>query len=107
MMTHPVQIIGHPGCGKTTLMVELIKALVQRDIRVGSIKHSAHAHELDKPGKDSFCHRKAGAVTGVKAFVTDQPVTPADRDAAAEKQITIFSRADIGLIAQFIVSLHR
>ncbi|MCF8091587.1 MAG: molybdopterin-guanine dinucleotide biosynthesis protein B [Desulfotignum sp.] len=168
-MTHPVQIIGHPGCGKTTLMVELIEALVQRDIRVGSIKHSAHSHELDKPGKDSFCHRKAGAVPAammtpdmaavflprdsymslddlirqyyasvdmvliegwisgphekievfgngcdrtplfhqvpnVKVFVTDQPVSSADRSAAAERQITVFNRSDIGAIAQFIIS---
>ena len=47
-MTHPVQIIGHPGCGKTTLMIEIIEALVDRNISVGSIKHSAHSHELDK-----------------------------------------------------------
>ena len=58
----PIHIIGHAGCGKTTLIVDLIKEMVKRDIKVGSLKHSAHAHELDKPGKDSFNHRKAGAV---------------------------------------------
>ena len=57
----PFHIIGQPGAGKTTLIVDLIQGLVGRGIRVGSIKHSAHTHELDKPGKDSFCHRKAGA----------------------------------------------
>lgn len=57
----PFHIIGQPGAGKTTLMVDLIRELVGRGIRVGSIKHSAHKHELDKPGKDSFCHRMAGA----------------------------------------------
>lgn len=57
----PFHIIGQPGAGKTTLMVDLIRELVNQGIRVGSIKHSAHTHELDKPGKDSFCHRKAGA----------------------------------------------
>ncbi|WP_022668018.1 molybdopterin-guanine dinucleotide biosynthesis protein B [Desulfospira joergensenii] len=57
----PFHIIGQPGSGKTTLMVDLISELVRQGIRVGSIKHSAHVHELDKPGKDSFCHRKAGA----------------------------------------------
>jgi molybdopterin-guanine dinucleotide biosynthesis protein B len=58
----PIHIIGHAGCGKTTLIVDLIKEMVKRDIKVGSLKHSSHAHELDKPGKDSFKHRQAGAV---------------------------------------------
>lgn len=58
----PINIIGHAGCGKTTLIVDLIKEFIKRDIKVGSLKHSAHIHELDKPGKDSFLHRQAGAV---------------------------------------------
>ncbi|MCP4671949.1 MAG: molybdopterin-guanine dinucleotide biosynthesis protein B [Desulfobacula sp.] len=57
----PIHIIGHANCGKTTLIVDLIEEMVNRDIKVGSLKHSAHVHELDKPGKDSFQHRKAGA----------------------------------------------
>jgi molybdopterin-guanine dinucleotide biosynthesis protein B len=58
----PIHIIGHAGCGKTFLIVKLIKEMIKRDIKVGSLKHSAHVHELDKPGKDSFLHREAGAV---------------------------------------------
>lgn len=57
----PIHIIGHAGCGKTTLIVDLVKNLVNKNIRVGTMKHSAHVHELDKPGKDSFRHRTAGA----------------------------------------------
>ena len=57
----PIQIIGQPGCGKTTLIVEIIKQLLKKNIKVGTIKHSAHDHELDKPGKDSYLHRTAGA----------------------------------------------
>jgi molybdopterin-guanine dinucleotide biosynthesis protein B len=56
-----VHIIGQPGSGKTTLVAEIVKALCRQNISVGTIKHSAHAHELDKPGKDSFVHRTAGA----------------------------------------------
>lgn len=57
----PIHIIGQPGSGKTSFVVELIQELKKHQLRVGSLKHSSHAHELDKPGKDSFAHRKAGA----------------------------------------------
>ena len=57
----PIHIVGHAGCGKTTLIVDLVKNLVNKNIRVGTMKHSAHVHELDKPGKDSYRHRAAGA----------------------------------------------
>ena len=57
----PIHIIGQPGSGKTTLIVDIIKELNKQNIKVGSMKHSAHVHELDKPGKDSFLHRQAGA----------------------------------------------
>jgi len=62
MKMAPIQIIGHAGCGKTTLIVELLAQLTQKGLKVGTLKHSSHHHELDKPGKDSFLHRKAGAV---------------------------------------------
>ena len=57
----PIHIVGQPGSGKTTLIVDIIKELNKQNIKVGTMKHSAHVHELDKPGKDSFRHRKAGA----------------------------------------------
>ncbi len=50
-------IIGQPGSGKTTLVAELCR----REYRVGTIKHTAHLYELDKPEKDSFIHRTSGA----------------------------------------------
>ncbi len=56
-----IHIIGQQGSGKTTLAADIIKALTHAGVSVGSIKHSTHAHELDKKGKDSFLHRKAGA----------------------------------------------
>ncbi|MGD9723652.1 MAG: molybdopterin-guanine dinucleotide biosynthesis protein B [Pirellulales bacterium] len=56
-----VHVIGRKNSGKTTLIVELIGELTARGLRVGSIKHTHHHHELDVPGKDSFRHRQAGA----------------------------------------------
>jgi molybdopterin-guanine dinucleotide biosynthesis protein MobB len=56
-----VHIIGRKNHGKTTLVVELVQALSARGLRVGTIKHTHHHHELDTPGKDSHRHRESGA----------------------------------------------
>ena len=64
-----IHIVGRQNHGKTTLIVELIEEFRRRGLRVGTFKHSAHAHELDTPGKDSHRHRLAGAepVAGITA----------------------------------------
>jgi molybdopterin-guanine dinucleotide biosynthesis protein B len=49
------------GTGKTTLLTQLIPLLKESGLRVGLIKHSHHNFEIDKPGKDSFRLREAGA----------------------------------------------
>lgn len=52
---------GYSGSGKTTLIERLIPLLVRRGLRISVIKHAHHAFDIDKPGKDSFRHREAGA----------------------------------------------
>jgi molybdopterin-guanine dinucleotide biosynthesis protein B len=49
------------GTGKTTLLTQLIPLLKQQNLRVGLIKHSHHNFQIDKPSKDSFRLRQAGA----------------------------------------------
>lgn len=49
------------GTGKTTLLKEILPLLCERGVCVGMIKHAHHNFEIDKPGKDSFELRKAGA----------------------------------------------
>ena len=58
-----LHILGRKNHGKTTLIEELIPELRRRGLRVGTIKHCGHRHELDAPGKDSNRHREAGAET--------------------------------------------
>lgn len=61
-----VHIIGGKNHGKTTLVAELVAEFRARGLRVGTIKHTHHHHELDTPGKDSHRHREAGAeVVGI------------------------------------------
>ena len=56
-----IHIVGRRNHGKTALIADLLGEFGRRGIRAGSIKHSAHDHELDVPGKDSYRHREAGA----------------------------------------------
>jgi molybdopterin-guanine dinucleotide biosynthesis protein MobB len=61
-----IHVLGRKNHGKTTLVVELVEHLSARGLRVGTIKHTHHSHELDAPGKDSHRHRQAGAsVVGI------------------------------------------
>jgi len=55
------------GTGKTTLLKKLIPALCAKGIRPGLIKHTHHNMDVDKPGKDSYELRKAGAAQTIVA----------------------------------------
>ncbi len=56
-----IGLAGWSGSGKTTLVTQLIPALVRRGLSVSTMKHAHHAFDVDKPGKDSYQHRAAGA----------------------------------------------
>ncbi len=60
-----ISIVGFSGSGKTTLLEKLIPELTRRGIRVGTIKHHLHDFDMDKPGKDSWRHKQAGAVVTI------------------------------------------
>lgn len=54
-------LAGWSGSGKTTLMVGLLPVLVRHGLSVSTMKHAHHEFDIDKPGKDSYEHRRAGA----------------------------------------------
>ena len=54
-------VVGWKNSGKTTLVERLIGVLLKKGLKVSTIKHSHHKFQIDKNGKDSFRHRKAGA----------------------------------------------
>ncbi len=54
-------LAGWSGSGKTTLLVRLLPALAARGLSVSTVKHAHHDFDIDRPGKDSFRHREAGA----------------------------------------------
>jgi molybdopterin-guanine dinucleotide biosynthesis protein B len=56
-----IGLAGWSGSGKTTLVERLIPVLTGRGLKVSTIKHAHHAFDIDRPGKDSWVHRQAGA----------------------------------------------
>ena len=54
-------IAGYSGSGKTTLLEKLLPQLTARGLKVSVIKHAHHGFDIDRPGKDSYRHREAGA----------------------------------------------
>jgi molybdopterin-guanine dinucleotide biosynthesis protein B len=56
-----IGLAGWSGSGKTTLITKVLPVLIGRGLRVSTLKHAHHGFDLDKPGKDSFMHRAAGA----------------------------------------------
>ena len=56
-----IGLAGWSGAGKTTLLARLIPCLHGRGIGVSTVKHAHHEFDVDRPGKDSWLHREAGA----------------------------------------------
>lgn len=64
MPNRPLPMVGFvapSGTGKTTLLRKLVPALRERGVRVGYLKHTHHAFQIDTPGKDSYEIAEAGA----------------------------------------------
>lgn len=65
---HPTPIlsfVGHSGSGKTTIVEKVIASLTGAGLKVAIIKHDVHGFEMDRPGKDSWRHKQAGAVATI------------------------------------------
>ena len=58
---HIFGLAGWSGSGKTTLLTGIIPELAARGLAVSTIKHAHHEFDIDRPGKDSWRHRQAGA----------------------------------------------
>src|SRR5512145_1284675 len=54
-------IVGRKNSGKTHLVTRLVRLATARGLRVSTIKHAHHEFDVDRPGKDSYLHREAGA----------------------------------------------
>jgi molybdopterin-guanine dinucleotide biosynthesis protein B len=97
-------IAGWSGSGKTTLIEKLVPQFTRRGLAVSVIKHAHHGFDLDRPGKDSYRHREAGA-TRVLMLSTDRWVLMNELRGAPEPdleaQLALLAPCDVVLIEGF------
>jgi molybdopterin-guanine dinucleotide biosynthesis protein B len=97
-------IAGYSGSGKTTLMEHLIPQFVMEGLKVSVIKHAHHNFDVDRPGKDSYRHREAGAsevlVTSDKRWVLMHE-SRGEEEPTLDQLLTRFSDCDLVLVEGF------
>ena len=77
MKPYIISVVGKSNSGKTTLLEKIIPELKKRGYKLGIVKHAHRGFEMDKKGKDSWRHKKAGAdasllvAPGIIALVKD------------------------------------
>ncbi|MDA8127033.1 MAG: molybdopterin-guanine dinucleotide biosynthesis protein B [Deltaproteobacteria bacterium] len=103
-----VSIVGKSHSGKTTLIEKLIAELTRRGRRVATIKHNRHGFEIDHEGKDSWRHKRAGAVITVVASPERVAViedAPKDYE-IAELRDRYIRDADLILVEGYKINPH-
>ncbi len=92
---------GYSGSGKTTLIEQLIPRFVLRGLRVSLVKHAHHLFDIDKPGKDSYRHREAGAsevlITSDQRWVLMHELRD-ESEPSLHEQLQRFSPCDLVLV---------
>lgn len=102
-------LVGWSGSGKTTLMEQLIPELTGRGFSISTMKHTHHKFEIDKPGKDSFKHRMAGATEVAVMSSTRWALVHELREAdepSVDEMIAKMSPVDLVLIEGFKTHTH-
>ena len=97
-----INFIGYSNAGKTTLIERLVPLFNARGLRVAAIKHAHHGFDMDRPGKDSYRYREAGArqvliATAQRwALLTETP-----RPATLEELLAELAPCDLVLVEGF------
>jgi molybdopterin-guanine dinucleotide biosynthesis adapter protein len=109
MSMRVIGLAGWSGSGKTTLITKVIPVLVGRGLKIATIKHAHHAFDIDRPGKDSWHHREAGAAEVVVASSRRWALVHELRDEpepTLEELLARLSLADLVIIEGFKRHAH-
>ena len=95
-MPKTVGFVGFSESGKTTLATRVAAELTRRGFRVAALKDAHHGFDMDKPGKDSWRYREAGASQVIVrsdrrwAMLVETPEQP-----SVEELLARFSDVDV------------
>jgi len=82
--------------GKTTALERIIREIKRRGYRVGTVKHDTHGFEMDRPGKDSWRHARAGSdvvvVSGPRKMAL---IRMTDQEMALEEIVELMGDLDL------------
>jgi molybdopterin-guanine dinucleotide biosynthesis protein B len=98
-----IGFIGYSNTGKTTLIEKLIPIFRARGLSVSAVKNAHHGFDMDRPGKDSFRYREAGAgqvliATGQRwALLTETP----QRAATLDELLALLAPCDLAIVEGF------
>ncbi|MEW6262902.1 MAG: molybdopterin-guanine dinucleotide biosynthesis protein B [Thermodesulfobacteriota bacterium] len=96
--TPVVLIVGRSDAGKTTLIEKLLPQLKRLGLKVGTIKHDVHGFEIDRPGKDSWRHKRAGASATIISSPTQMAlIRDSDHDQTLDELLGHFQGLDLVL----------
>jgi len=102
-------ITGWKNSGKTTLIVQLIEIMNARGLKVSTVKHAHHEFDIDREGKDSWRHRKAGASEVLVASVRRWALIHEYRDeeeASLDQLLSRLTDCDLVLVEGFKSDAH-
>lgn len=98
-----IGFIGYSNSGKTTLIEKLIPIFHARGLNVSAIKNAHHGFDMDRPGKDSYRYRDAGAMQVLIAtasrwaLLTETP----DRSATLDELLQELAPCDLVIVEGF------
>jgi len=96
-----VAVVGFRKSGKTTVVEGLVRELVKRGYRVGTIKHIREKEfSIDVPGKDTWRHAKAGASV-VVSLAPREVATVTKRSAKLEEIMSTLQWLDFVILEGF------
>ena len=98
-----VGVIGYSNSGKTTLIEKLIPIFRRQGLSVSAVKNAHHGFDMDRPGKDSYRYREAGAqqvliaTTSRWALLSETP----KRTATLDELLSELAACDLVIVEGF------